>query len=226
MLKPKKKVTKQDLKEDKFVKTALQAKTYLDENYNQVLMVVAAVFAIIVIFIIYNYVTKQTREEAYSQLGIAQVEFSNSNYGKATQRLQRLIADYGGTDAANQGLFLLANIYYQQGEFVDASNYFERFIDTYSGSDILLASGYAGLASCREVDNNFSDAAELYEKAADLNPDFVESDNYHYIAGICYKKAGLLDHAKTQFQRIINKSETGARVKDAESELVLLKGSE
>lgn len=226
MLKPKKKVRKQDLKEDKFVKTALQAKTYLDENYRQVMLVVGATFAVIVIFIIYNYVSKQKRVEATAQLGIAQIEFNNSNYLKATERLLRLITDYSGTDEAVQGMFLLANIYYQQGEFTDARNYFEKFVDSYSGSNILLASGYAGLAACLEINKEYEKAAELYEQAADLAGDFPEADNYTYLSGICYKKTGQMDQAKNQFQKIIKKSETGSRVKDAELELVLLNNSE
>ena len=226
MLKPKKKVRKHDLKEDKFVKAALQAKTYFDENYRQVTLVVGAIFAVIVIFIIYNYVSKQKRDEATAQLGIAQIEFSNSNYLKASERLLRLINDFSGTDEATQGMFLLANIYYQQKEYADARIYFEQFIDSYSGSNILLASGYAGLAACLEVDKEYEKAAELYEKAADLAGDFPEADNYIYLAGICYKKTGQTDQARNQFQKIIKKSDTGSRVKDAELELVLLKNNE
>ena len=56
--------------------------------------------------------------------------------------------------------------------------------------------------------------------------DFPESDNYTYLAGICYKKIGKNDQAKNQFQKIIQNSDTGSRVKDAELELVLLKNSE
>jgi tetratricopeptide (TPR) repeat protein len=226
MLKPKKKIRKHDLKEDKFVKAALQAKTYFDENYRQVTFVVGAIFAAIVIFIIYNYVSKQKRDEANAQLGIAQIEFSNSNYLKASQRLLRLIEDYSGTDEAIQGMFLLANIYYQQGEYADARHYFEEFVDDYSGSNILLASGCAGLAACLEMNKEYEKAAELYQKAADLAGDFPESDNYTYLAGICYKKIGKNDQAKNQFQKIIQNSDTGSRVKDAELELVLLKNSE
>ena len=226
MLKPKKKIRKHDLKEDKFVKAALQAKTYYDENFRQVMWVVGVTFAVIVIFIIYNYVSKQKREEAKAQLGIAQIEYSNSNYLQATERLLRLIDEYDGTDEAAQSMFLLANIYYQQEEYADAQSYFEKFVDSYSGSNILLASGYSGFASCLVLDKKYEQAAELYQRAADLAGDFPEADNYTYLAGVCYKKSGQKDQAKSQFQKIIKKSETGSRVKDAEFELVLLKNSE
>jgi len=49
MLKPKKKITKKELKEDKFVKYTLQAKTYLDENSKQVFYMVAGILGVALI---------------------------------------------------------------------------------------------------------------------------------------------------------------------------------
>lgn len=223
MLKPKKKITKQDLKEDKFVKYSLQAKTYLDENSKQVFTAVASILAIILLIVVFVYVNKSKVEEARAQLGIAQVEYTNMNYDKAITRLESLIDEYGGTDEADQGLFLLANIYYQQEKYEDSKKYFESFIDSYSGSNILIASGLAGLAACHEHEQNYSDAAELYTKAAEKAPDFVESDNYLYLSGLCLNKAGDIESAIQKFEKIINSPVTQNRVNDAKAQLQKLK---
>jgi len=215
-------MSKHDLKDDKFVRFALQAKTYFDENSKRVTMFVFGVFAVLSIMIIYSYINRQSQTAANGQLGIAQIEYSYGNYDKAAVRLHRLIDDYGGSDAALQGTFLLANIYYQQKEYEDARHYFEKFIDEYSGSTILLASGYAGLASCYEIEDEYNQAAQLYVKAANLATDFTESDNYRYLAGICFKKAGDIEHAINQFEKLVDQSRPSSRAKDAESQLVLL----
>jgi len=156
MLKPKKKITKQDLKEDKFVKFTLQAKTYVDENYQKIMRVGLVIGAVIIILIFYYYNAQETNKEANSQLGIAEIEYTNGNLQKASERLVRLIDEYDGTDAADQGMFLIANIFFQQKKYEEARIYFDRFVSAYSGSNILLASGYAGLAACEEVNSNFS----------------------------------------------------------------------
>jgi len=135
----------------------------------------------------------------------------------------RLIEDFDGTDAADQGLFLLANIHFQQQKFDQARDYFEKFVDTYSGSNILLSSGYAGLAACEEAVDNYEKAAELYEQAAETAPDFPEADNQFFLAGLCYKKAGDLQKAKAIFEQLTDESEKSTRAKDAESQLVMLK---
>ena len=223
MLKPKKKITKKELKEDKFVKYTLQAKTYLDENSKQVFIVVASVLTVIVLIILFVYVQKSKTEEAQSQLGIAQVEYSNMNYTKAINRLEKLINEYSGTEEADQGLFLLANILYQQEKYEEAKTNFQEFIDSYSGSNILFASGLAGLASCYEFEKNYAEAAKYYALAADKAPDFVESDNYLYLSGVCYAKAGNNEFAIDKFEKILDSHLTTNRVNDAKVQLEKLK---
>jgi len=223
MLKPKKKITKQDLKEDKFVKFTLQAKTYLDENSKQVFYMVSGILAVILIIIVFVYVHNTNVEEASAQLGIAQVEYSNLNYDRAISRLEKLIENYSSTGEADQGMFLLANILYQKDRFEESKKYFEQFVDSYSGSDILLASGIAGLAACYEKESMFSEAAETYAKAAATAPDFVEADNYIYLSGICFNKAGNMSMAIEKFEYLVENNVTTKRVNDAKAQLLKLK---
>ncbi len=222
MLKPKKRVRRQDLKEDKFVTKTLQVKTYIDENYRQVVTVVLSVFAVIVIFIVYGQLKDQTRSEAQAELGIAQIEYTNNNLDKASERLIRLIEEYGSTDEGQQGMLILANIYYQQKKYEEAELYFQEFVDAYSGSEVLQSSGYAGLAACREISGDYSAAAKYYSTAAKSAPDYIESDNFYYLSGLNYKKAGDTETAKEIFQKIIDNSKTNQRVRDAESQMILL----
>ena len=222
MLKPKKRITKHELKEDKFVKTTLQVKTYIDENYRQVVTVVLAVFAIIVLFIVYGQLKSDTHMEAQAELGIAQIEYTNNNLDKASARLISLIDEYGGTDEGQQGMLMLANIYFIQNKYQDAEKYFQDFVDSYSGSEILVASGYSGLASCKEVDKDFAAAADLYEKAADVAPDYIEADNFRFLCGLNYKKAGNVSDASRIFREIVETAKNAQYVRDAESQLSLM----
>ncbi len=222
MLKPKKKLTKHELKEDKFVKTTLQVKNYVDQNYKQVMTVVLSVFAGIVLLIVYGQFSGESEKEAQGQLGIAQIEYNNENFDKARTRLQRLIENFGNTDEAEQGRLILANIYYNEQDYENAERYFREFTDSYSGSDILLASGYAGLAACLEVKKEFEEAAKLYEKASKQAPDYTESDNYAYLSGLCYNKAGDTDAARRIFEHLKEHAKSPKSSRDAEIQLTLL----
>lgn len=226
MLKPKKsisKISKKDLKEDKFVKFTLQAKSYLDENSKQVFYMVSGILAVVVLIIIFVYVQNANTEAASAQLGIAQVEYSNLNYDEAIRRLENLIENYSGTEEADQGMFLLASVLYQKERYEEAKDYYQQFVDSYSGSEILLASGMAGLGACLEKENNYAEAAETYAKAASIASDFVESDNYLYLSGICFSKSGNIDLAIEKFEYLLENHKTQKRVNDTKAQLMKLK---
>ena len=61
MLKPQKKMSKKELKEDKFVKTMMETRVYIEENSKSVTLFAAAILAVIVISLIYNHFHTQTK---------------------------------------------------------------------------------------------------------------------------------------------------------------------
>lgn len=222
MLKPRKKLTKKEIKEDKFVKTALQTRAFIEDNYKQVSIITGVVFGIIILIMVYSYFQREASEKSSAILGKAQLEYQNMNYSKARQFLNRLLDEYSGTEAADQGLFLLANLFYQENNIEQAKQLYGEFIDSYGGSEILMVSGYAGYAACLEKEERFEEAAEYYIKAAKEAPDFVEAPNYLYLAGKNYLAADLPGEAKSTFQSIVDKYEDSTRFTDAKTQLILL----
>lgn len=222
MLKAQKKLTKKEIKEDKFVEAAMKARAYAEDNYKQVSLITAGVFILFLLIIGYNYVHTQTSERSTTLLGQAQLEYQNMNYTKARALLDRLEAEYGGTDAADQGLLLLANLNYQQDKITEAADSYQAFTDNYSGSDILIASGYAGYAACQEKMTNNADAAQFYLKAQKADPNFVEASNYLYLAALNFITVNDFAAAKNALGKIINDYPDSQREQDAKAQLILI----
>jgi len=222
MLKPQKKITKKELKEDKFVQTAMNARAYVEDNYKQVTILTAVVFGLFLLIMGYNYVNEQTSEKSSTQLGKAQLEYQNMNYTKAKNLLAQLQDEYSGTEAADQGLFLLGNLYYQQDQIDEAAQAYDEFTSSYSGSNILVASGYAGYAACQEKKENYGEAAEYYQKAQKAAPNFVEAANYLYLAALNYISIEQHDDARDILQRIVKDYEESQRFDDAKAQLILI----
>lgn len=222
MLKAQKKLTKKEIKEDKFVEAAMQARAYVEDNYKQVSLITAAVFIAFLLIMGYNYVHTQTSERSSTLLGQAQLEYQNMNYTKARGILDRLENEYAGTDAAEKGLLLLANLHYQQDKYSEAADSYMAFTDAYSGSDILVASGYAGYAACQEQMANNAAAAEFYLKAQHSDPDFVEASNYLYLAALNFITIDDFAAAKDALDRIINDYPDSQREQDAKAQLILI----
>lgn len=215
-------MTKKELKEDKFVEATMNARAYIDENLKQVSIITVAVFALFLLIMGYNYVHTETVEKSSTLLGKAQLEYQNMNYTKAREMLNRLSEDYSGTDAADQGLFLLGNLNYQQDKIYEAADAFKAFTDSYSGSKILIASGYAGYASCQEKNKNFNEAITYYVKAQKTAPGFVEASNYLYLAALNSIAVGDFEKAKSLLNQIIDDYQDSQREKDAKAQLILI----
>lgn len=222
MLKPQKKISKKELKEDKFVKTMMETRAYIEENSKNVTIITAVILIVIVSALIYNYYHAQTLEKSSTLLGEAQIEYQNMSLAKAEKLLVRLLDEYSGSNAAAQGNFLLGNIYYQQNKNELAKESYMEFIESYSGSEILTASGYAGYAACLERENNYTEAAEYYMKARNSNKDFIEAADYLYLAALNYIQAEQYDNARNSLQLLLDNYEESERKNDAESKLILI----
>ncbi len=222
MLKAQKKLTKREIKEDKFVEATMQARAYIEDNYKQVSIITGTVFIIFLLIMGYNYVHSQTSEKSSTLLGQAQLEYQNMNYTKARALLDRLETEYSGTDAADQGLLLLANLNYQQDKYQEASESYLAFTNVYDGSDILIASGYAGYAACQEKMSNFAVAAQFYLKAQKADPSFVESSNYLYLAALNFISIEDFPAARKALNKIITDYPESQREQDAKAQLILI----
>ncbi len=223
MLKPqKKRVTKKNLKEDKFVETALLARSYFEEHTKEITYIAGAVVVLAILIWLFLNHRAQRLHEAEVLLGKAQIEMQSMHTNKARAFLNQLIQNYEGTDAADQGYFLLANLDFQAQKYDMAEKEYKKFIASYGGSKILLASGYAGYAACLEHRGAHKEAAENYLKAQKTAPNFVEAANYLYLAGLNYKDAGMKDKAIEVFQKIIAKYKNSKRVDDAKAQIILL----
>jgi len=222
MLKPQKKTSPHKIKEDKFVETMLEAKVYLEENYKHVFTIVTVVFVVILAIMGYVYIQEQETTEAQTLFGKAQMEYQNFDYTKAKRLLIELADNYSGTEPGKQGILFLANIYYQEKNIEQAKQYYDTFLDEYSGSGILLSSGYAGYAACLETESQYMEAAQYYEKANKAAPQFVEASNYLYLAGKNYLTAEENEKARKIFNRIQEDYPDSKRNFDTQAQLILL----
>jgi len=222
MLKAPKKYSKKELKHDPLVDGMLKVQTYYDTNKSKITNSVLTVVVIVAAVLVFNHFHGNTMDKATTILGKAQVELDQFNQAGAESYLTMLEDGYAGTDAADQGVFLLAGIKYKQKQFVQSKELYKKFVDSYSGSAILLSSGYAGLAACYEEDKSFDVAAEYFNKAWSAAGDLPQAAQYLYLSGLDYKQSGNQQKAMTAFQKVVDDYSKSAYKFNAETELVLL----
>ena len=216
MLKPKKKVTKRELKQDKFVLFTLKAKNFIEDNARILMRVAVGVLILIVLVSFYVRSKRSASVEASAMLGEAQLAYNLGDVKRTETVLKTLINEYEGVTAAGQGCFFLAKLYWERDDFANAKIYFKKYIDDYAEDDILTAAALAGYADSLIKENNIAEAAKYYEKAGKVNPDDPMTPSYLYSAAWAYLESGKPRKAEELAQEIVEKYQKSKYKKQAE----------
>ena len=223
MLKPYRKISKKELKEDKFVTYTIKAKEYVENNSKNLLWAGVIIVLAVVAITWYTHSKSQANVSANQLLGQAQFSFAQGKDSVGVEQIKSLINDYAGVPAAGQGCFLLAKYYWQQDDFANAKIYFKKYIDNYGHDDLLTSGAMAGYADCLITDNDAAGAASYYEKAANVNKNLPLAPSYLYSAALAYHDAGDLDQARKVADQIIKNYDKSDYKQKAELLLEMIK---
>ncbi|MCP4703821.1 MAG: tetratricopeptide repeat protein [candidate division Zixibacteria bacterium] len=186
------KLTKQQMKEDKFTTFMLQSKDWILENWQMISIAVAAVIVVSVGAIYYSNMKSGQAGEAADRFAEAIGKYRQQNYQVAILDFNGIADDYSGPIAAS-AVFYAANSYFESKNYDEAIIHFQKYIDKYHVDEIATASAYAGIAACREVKQEFQAAAEKYLEAIRLFPGLAGEPDYLLGAVRNYVNAGMAD---------------------------------
>ncbi len=215
MLKAQKKLTKKQIKEDKFVTFYFQSQEFLRENSKTILYSLGALVAAILIFTVYSSKSQEKEDNAIVELTKAKIKFFASDYVGSVPILKNLADEFDGTQSAQDGKYYLASSYFQMKNYVDAERYFNEYLDG-GADDIFGPSAIAGVAACMEEQDNYDAAAKLYRDAANkFSENFMAPQNLLNCAR-CLVLAGQTDAARDVLNELLEKYETSSVKVDAE----------
>ena len=212
-------ITKKEMKEDKFVTFTLKLSEWFQKHRNQVLMGAGGVILIAVItFFVLS--SKSNRERKAAEfLGKASLELQAGDLGAAAGDLQKVVNQYGGTKSAGPAVLLLASAYFYAKDYVQAQSSFEKYLEKYKSAPMLAASAQAGIAECHMQKGNFILGGESFLKAASLNPQGFLSPQYLLQAADAYLKANQKDKTKEILNRLIKEYPDSREVQPAKMQL-------
>jgi outer membrane protein assembly factor BamD (BamD/ComL family) len=212
-------ITKKEIKQDKFVTFTLKLSEWLQKHLNQVLMGAGGVvlIAVIVFFVLFSQ-SKRERKGA-ELLGKASLELQSGDLGTAAGDLQTVVNQYGSTKSAEQATFLLASAYYYAKDYAQAQSFFEKYLDKYKKDPIVSASAQAGIADCHMQRGNYLLAGDSFVKAASLNPNNFLSPQYLLQAAGAYLKADQKEKAKELLNKLMKEFPDSKEGKQAKMQL-------
>jgi tetratricopeptide (TPR) repeat protein len=207
MLKPRKRITKKELKQDRLVTTYVKTTEFLRNNRKVVSS--SATALVIAVIVIIAYLNNRNSDNLKATTELSQVInlFNGGAYQTAINGdptrditgLKSIVDNYGGSEAGERAKIYLADCYYYLGDYNNALKYFKD----YDGSDKLLeASADAGVAEIYEIRGDYQKSADYYDRAASRDPKNFLTPQYLIGAARSYIKIGKRDRAIELLDRV------------------------
>ena len=222
MLRPKKRLSKKEIKEDKLVTLYFNAQEFIQQNSKWMLIGAGGIVAIVVISILFAS-SKRTAERAASAEFIkGRVEYNAGRYENAVDILKSMVDNYSGTNSAKQGMLYLANSFYAMADYDQALEYYDNFARKYKGEDVLIVSAICGSGNCLVAKGDYSAAAEKYMQVIEKYPQSLKAPEALLDAGLAYMEAQNKENAVKAFERLVADYPDAKLKQDAEMYLAQL----
>jgi len=195
-------ITKREIKEDKFTTYMLLAKDYITERW---LYLVAGIAVIVLILAGISLLKSQKGRHEIEAAGVfnrALNEVRSTNYQLAIVDFKKIIDDYGSSGQADMAAFNLANAYLSNKNYSEAKAAFESYLKRNAGDKYFITSAIAGIGACLTGSGDLAGAADKYREAAEKYPDFKMAGEYYLKAMQTYAKAGNFDQAHKMYSKI------------------------
>ena len=221
MLRPKKKFSRKELKEDALVTWYVRLRTLYDTNRRAISIAITVVVLAVAGVLVYLKNRSDHNEAAITALGTVFEMYDAGQYQTAVdgvperniKGLKAIVDDYGNSPTGDLARFYLANALYQLGRYDEALKAYDDFSPS---GELLSVARLSGLGACQEAKGEFPKAAAQFEKAATQYPSDVNAAEYLNDAARDYGQAGEKEKAIDLYRRIKKNYPTSAFARDAD----------
>ena len=222
MLKPKRRLKRREIKEDKFVTFIANASDFFSENSRNIIMGGGALILIVAV-VFFMMKSKQNANLSISaKLLRAEELYHQNQYDASIPILQQLVDEYSGgilkaLRPKNAGIatYYLAKANYAKENYTEAKRYFAMYNDDYADDVLFVSASHAGIAACYAIEGDKEKAAEAYQKAFDENPNSFSAPEFLFSAANNHTELQNITKAQTLLQKIIDSFGTSPIAQDA-----------
>ena len=197
------KLTKQEIKEDKVAEFFLESAQYVRENAKRI----AGVILVGIVVVIIVLVAARQRREAANEAGVwvwrANMDMKAGNVGSAMQSYSAVMERYRGTWGHSDATFFMANAQFAIGRYDSALVLFEKYLNLGKRRGEFTVSSKEGMAQCLEEMGRYRDAAESFLKVQREHPDSPLAPDALMGAARCYRLAEDLKSAEDAYNDLL-----------------------
>ena len=219
MLKPKRKITRKEIKKDPFLESIDKLENNFEQNKKTYLNIAIGLIAsILVIYILLN---KQSQKniDSNSDLGMALVAFDNEDYDNAKFQFETIVSEYSGTNSSNVANYYLGKISFENDDLDKSKTYLNAYLKD-PEPDILIPGAIKMLSNIALKSSEYDKAIKLLDRGIrlDLNSDII--NNFKLIKVSILKDQGKPEIAQKILDEILKEEKLPNHLKRLSEELI------
>jgi TolA-binding protein len=210
--KGKHRVSKQDLKEDRFQKLVEKSLEFYYHDRQKVWIGAAVAVAVIVIAILLLQ-NRSTGVNAQAEISFTQAigVYSTGDLQQAEPAFKEVASRFGRDFVGAKAHFYLGNIYYNTNRAPEAKKEFEVFLGRVKNDPLLSPAAQLGIGNCDEQAGDNLAAAKAYEAVQRRWPKSPLAYDAMMSAGRAYRNANVLDKAEAVYQQLLKGKPEGEK---------------
>jgi len=220
MLKPRKKITRKELKRDPLMEALYRLRQWWMDHRARVSRYGGLTVVLLVLVVLVTRWRASQNEKATAEVGKAFVEFARGNYNTVIAQLSPLVDEYSGLKSFGNGLYLLARSELFVGDTTGAEEHYQRYLDDYGRDPLLKSGAQAGLGIIAEGSGNHPVAADFFKKASRSAPTASLRQQYAIYAGRNYVLSQMPEEALETLQPLLEEEELDFQARSEVQSLV------
>ncbi|HOP08253.1 MAG TPA: tetratricopeptide repeat protein [candidate division Zixibacteria bacterium] len=196
------KLTKRQIKEDKFTIFMLKSRGWFQDNWQFVTIGLVVVILLSVAVVYYAQSRVTSDEEAAAKFAEAVAYYRRGNTQEASMRLQTIVSEHSSSSLADEATYLLGNLNLRSRNYSEATRYYEIYLKETKGFPMTRAAAAAGIAVAYENQSMFTEAADYYLKAIKAYPDGPLDGDYSLALMRCYLETEQENLAREQLDHV------------------------
>jgi TolA-binding protein len=211
-------LTRGELKEDKFVTEVLRVVRFLDRRRKEVGAVAAVIVIAAAAVVVVRARARSEEQEAARLLAVAEIALAAGDRDEAVAGYRHLMEVHERTTAGREAAVYLGQLLLEQGDIEAARGAFQ-FTLAKPPSRLLRMAADAGLADVLEEQGDVAGAADAYEELAVRYEGTYAGPEMLLHAGRCRQRLGQWDAAVSLFSDIVDKYPESSLIPTAQFEL-------
>jgi predicted negative regulator of RcsB-dependent stress response len=219
MLKPKRKITRKEIKKDPFLESIDKLENNFEQNKKTYLNIgIGLIASVLVINILLN---KQSQKniDSNSDLGMALVAFDNEDYDNAKFQFETIVSEYSGTNSSNVANYYLGKISFENDDLNKSKTYLNAYLKD-PEPDILIPGAIKMLSNIALKSSEYDKAIKLLDRGIrlDLNSDII--NDFKLLKVSILKDQGKPEIAQNILDEILKEEKLPNHLKRLSEELI------